>query len=208
MVENVGRIILDAFLKNEPIQNPVRLKGSASARLFMRLTLVVYYNLSLKKNSIMKKNKYLLLTLTIILAMSFVPWQTSAYPTFSDSVDLEIAPQEVMAQQPMRSRQIIENGTMVEVTGLLKKMGGGWFIAVDQALHQLYTAPSDFKEQRNISLKEGEQVVITGFYHAEEGEVTGIIAVCTITTNGKEIRFREDDGSPMWRGRGSGGSPR
>ncbi len=113
-----------------------------------------------------------------------------------------------MAQQPMRSRQIIEEGTMVEVTGMLRKMGGGWFIAVDQALHQLYTAPADFKEQSGISLKEGEQAVVTGFYHAEEGEVTGIIAVSTITTDGKEYRFREDDGTPMWRGRGSGGSPR
>ena len=157
----------------------------------------------------MKKRNDLLLTITIMTALSFVPWHiSSANQAFSDSVDFEMATQEVMAQQPMRSRQIIENGTMVEVTGMLKKMGGGWFIAVDQALHQLYTAPSEFKEQRNISLKEGEHAVITGFYHAEEGEVTGIIAVCTITMNGNEIRFREDDGTPKWRGRGSGGSPR
>ena len=108
----------------------------------------------------------------------------------------------------MRSRKIIEEGIQVEVEGMLRKMGGGWYIAVDQVLHQMLMAPDDFRQKTGFSPQEGKQAKVTGFFYAEEGEMTGNIAISTITVDGKEYRFREDDGTPLWRGRGSGGSPR
>ena len=125
------------------------------------------------------------------------------------NVDMDAPLQVTQAQQPMRSRQIIEEGTRVEVAGMLKRMAtDGWYFAVDQVLHQIYFAPSDFLENADVPLKEGKEAIINGYFLAEEGEMTGIIAVNTIMIDGKEFRFREDDGTPLWRGRGSGGSSR
>lgn len=107
--------------------------------------------------------------------------------------------------QPMRSRRIIDEGVWITAEGTVRKMGGGWFIAVENVLHQLYLAPETYKIEKGFDIEEGAPAMIQGYFLSEEDEVTGVIAVCTIFLDGKEYRFREDDGTPMWRGRGSGG---
>ena len=109
--------------------------------------------------------------------------------------------------QPMRSREIIDNGTFVEVTGNLRHMGGEWFLAVDQVLHQLYTAPPELRQEWGVPLEEQKHASVTGFFYSPDGDPAGVIAVSTITIDSKQYRFREDDGTPRWRGRGAGTTP-
>jgi len=109
--------------------------------------------------------------------------------------------------QPMRSREIVEKGTFVEVTGNLRQMGGEWFLSVDQVLHQLYTAPLLYREEWGVTMEEHKEATVTGFYYSPDGDPAGVIAVSTITLDGKEFRFRDDEGTPRWRGRGAGTTP-
>lgn len=121
---------------------------------------------------------------------------------------LGVAMDVMAAEQPMRSREVFEKGSPAEMSGTLRKMGGGWYLAAGNLLHQVYLAPDEYKEEVGLDVVEGEPVTINGYFYAEEGEPTGIIAVTVITVDGKEFRLREDDGRPMWRGRGTGSGSR
>lgn len=138
----------------------------------------------------MKKNNHNIWTIAFTLLLSAI----LTIPAYAQN-------------QPMRSREIVENGTFVEVTGNLRHMGGEWFLSVDQVLHQLYTAPSLYREEWGATMEEHKQATVTGFYYSPEGDPAGVIAVSTITMDGKQFRFREDDGTPRWRGRGAGTTP-
>jgi len=138
----------------------------------------------------MKKNDHSIWTIAFTLLFSAI----LAIPVYAQD-------------QPMRSREIIEKGTFVEVTGSLRLMGGEWFLSVDQVLYQLYTAPLEFRMEWDFTMEEHKQVAVTGFYYSQDGDPAGVIAVSTITMDGKEFRFREDDGTPRWRGRGAGTTP-
>jgi len=138
----------------------------------------------------MKKNDHSICTFAIALLLSCI----LAIPAFAQD-------------QPMRSREIIEKGTFVEITGSLRHMGGEWFLAADQVLHQLYTAPPELREEWGVPMEANKQATVTGFFYSPEGDPAGVIAVSTIAMDGKEFRFREDDGTPRWRGRGAGTTP-
>lgn len=138
----------------------------------------------------MKKNHHSILKLTIVLLFLVL----LAIPAYAQD-------------QPMRSREIIDNGTFVEISGNLRHMGREWFLAVDHVLHSLYTAPAELREEWGIPMEEHKKVTVTGFYYSPDGDPAGVIAVSKITLDGKEFRLREDDGTPRWRGRGAGTTP-
>jgi len=138
----------------------------------------------------MKKNDLSIPTLALMLLLSAI----LVIPAYAQD-------------QPMRSREIIDKGTFVEATGNLRHMGGEWFLAVDQVLHQLYTAPPELRKEWDVPMEEQKQATVTGFFYSPDGGPAGVIAVSTITLNGKEFWFREDDGTPRWRGRGAGTTP-
>ena len=138
----------------------------------------------------MTKNDHSILKLALVLFFSVI----LAIPAYAQD-------------QPMRSREIVENGTFVEVTGNLRQMGGEWFLAVDQVLHQLYTAPLLYREEWGVTMEEHKEATVTGFFYSPDGDPAGVIAVSTITLDGKEFRFRDDEGTPRWRGRGAGTTP-
>lgn len=101
--------------------------------------------------------------------------------------------------QRIRSRQIIENGTFVDVTGNLRQMGGEWFLAVEGVLHQLRLGPEAFREQLGIQLENQMHAAVRGFFLIPDGEMTGILLVCTMSVNDQVYRFREDDGTRLWQ---------
>lgn len=138
----------------------------------------------------MKNNDHSILKLALVLFFSTI----LAIPAYAQD-------------QPMRSREIVEKGTFVEVTGNLRQMGGEWFLSVDQVLHQLYTAPLLYREEWGVTMEEHKEATVTGFYYSPDGDPAGVIAVSTITLDGKEFRFRDDEGTPRWRGRGAGTTP-
>lgn len=112
--------------------------------------------------------------------------------------------EESRAQDGQRSREIITSGVQMTLSGSLKPVGGRWFIAVENVLHEIILGHPDYIESEGVSLEEGKEVVVNGYFHAEADEATGVMAVCTLEMDGRKYRFREDDGTPLWGGRGTG----
>lgn len=107
-------------------------------------------------------------------------------------------------QQLQRSRDIVEKGLSVAMDGSLRKMGDRWFLAAEHTLHELLFGLESYVQETGIALESGKQVRLTGFYHAPDDDPAGVIVVNTVIMDGETYRFREDDGSPLWRGRGRG----
>ncbi len=118
--------------------------------------------------------------------------------------DMDASLQESQGQQPMRSRQIIEDGELVELTGKLLRMSGSWLLFVDEVGHELYLAPLDYQRRVGLAIADEKEAVVNGYFYSEEDGKAGIIAVCTIKVDGRKFRIRRDDGQPMWEGRGRG----
>jgi len=138
----------------------------------------------------MKKNNHSIWKIAFVLLFSAI----LAIPAYAQN-------------QPMRSREIVEKGTFVEVTGELRLMAEEWFLSVDQVLHQLHVAPLLYREEWGVTMEEHKEATVTGFFYSPEGDPAGVIAVSTMILDGEKFRFREDDGTPRWRGRGAGTTP-
>jgi len=81
----------------------------------------------------MKKNNHSIWTLALALLISSIVAIPAFLQASAPELNTAAAPESQSSQdQPMRSREIIEKGTFVEITGSLRHMGGEWFLAADQ----------------------------------------------------------------------------
>ncbi len=104
----------------------------------------------------------------------------------------------------LRGRDFVVLGKPAELAGTLLTEFGEWFLAVNGIIHELHLGDHAHRADTGIKLEEGKPAEVTGFLYAREGDDTVDVAVCVISLDGEEYRFREDDGTPLWRGRGSG----
>ncbi len=107
----------------------------------------------------------------------------------------------------LKGRDFVRLGERGTVEGILRPMRGEWFLAAYDAVYELHLGDHGHRAATDINLEEGKHAEVTGFIYAREGGDEADIAVCTILLGGKEYRFRDDDGAPLWRGSGSGDGP-
>ncbi len=135
-----------------------------------------------------------------MISCAFSP---SGYFTAGDSSIFNPPVEETHIQQ-VQSRDVVESGMMVTVTGNLKKVGGEWYLVVENIMYEILMGREEFVKKVGIPLEEDKEVAINGFFHAEGDELTGTIVPATIELDGEVYRFREDNGTPIWRGQGGG----
>jgi hypothetical protein len=67
---------------------------------------------------------------------------------------------------------------------------------------QIGLGPSFYREEQGFALEIGERVRVSGFYEDGEFKAQQVTKLAT----GESITLRDDDGRPMWAGRGRGRS--
>lgn len=106
----------------------------------------------------------------------------------------------------LRGRDFVRLGDPGTVTGTLATIGGEWFLKAGDETYELHFGDHRHRAETGINLEEGIEAEVFGFIVEGALGTPSDIAVCTIVIDGDGLRFREDDGTPLWRGRGGGGS--
>ncbi len=106
--------------------------------------------------------------------------------------------------EELRGRDFVRLGTLITVTGTLKPERGEWFLISGDKVYEIHLGDHEHRAKTGIKLAEGRAASVKGFMYKQEGVDEIDIAVCTVIVDGKEYRFRENDGTPLWRGQSSG----
>ena len=92
-------------------------------------------------------------------------------------------------------RKLVENGSSVTLTGVLKFEAQEWYVVNEANQYQLHFGNSEYLRGTGIELKEGEEITVTGFSSGFD------VAVKEARIGGDTYRFRDEDGRPLWSGR-------
>lgn len=109
---------------------------------------------------------------------------------------------ETEPEARLRGRDFVRLGEFGNISGTLKPDRGEWFLQTEELLYEIHLGDHEHRAKTGIKLEEGKKGEVTGYIYAQEGSEIIDVAVCTIVLDGKEYRFRNDDGTPLWRGRG------
>lgn len=105
----------------------------------------------------------------------------------------------------LRGRDLVRLGIRETVTGTLASMEGEWFLESEDGVYELHFGDHRHRAETGVVLEEGIEATVFGFILEDAPGDYSDLAVCSMVINGEVFRFREDDGTPLWRGQGGGG---
>ncbi len=106
------------------------------------------------------------------------------------------------AEASLRGRDFVRLGEIDTFSGIVTEIKGEWCLITADAKYELHLGDHNHREKTGIKLSEHAEIKVTGFVYSQEEIEIADIAVCIIIMDGKEYRFRDDDGTPLWQGRG------
>ncbi|MGL1892325.1 MAG: hypothetical protein OCD02_11905 [Spirochaetaceae bacterium] len=95
-------------------------------------------------------------------------------------------------------RELADSGEIKTISGTLNIINGESYIKSSYTLYQLHMGPEEYMEQINYAPDLETLLTVEGFFINEH------IAPITVILNNKKYNFRDNNGSPMWRGSGQG----
>lgn len=95
----------------------------------------------------------------------------------------------------MYGRNVAEAGTMDTIEGTLTTSAGEWLLNVGDLTYNLHLGR--YGHETDLALSEGASARVTGFV------VDMGIAPVSIETEGEQLAFWQEDGYPLWAGRGA-----
>jgi hypothetical protein len=98
----------------------------------------------------------------------------------------------------LKGRDIVEQGSLTSVEGTLKQNGHEWQLFSEGTTFDIHLGPEEYRAAQGILIQEGASASVTGFAVGTD------IAVCSLSTSGKEVIFRDETGRPSWSGQGRG----
>jgi hypothetical protein len=102
--------------------------------------------------------------------------------------------EESVESEEIKGKDIASKGFLTDLSGTLKYEGGEWYLVSDEGSFQIHLGPKSYLDSINFKLTEGDQAEIKGFVLEDH------IAPCKITTAGKSIELRDENGRPAWAG--------
>lgn len=96
----------------------------------------------------------------------------------------------------LSGREIVESGKTVKISGILSEKDNEWYIESGSTEYAVHLGNEEYCKSINLNLKEGDKADVEGFINGTD------IAVCTISTAGKEYQLRDKTGTPGWAGKG------
>lgn len=95
----------------------------------------------------------------------------------------------------MYGRNVAEAGTIETIEGTLATSAGEWLLNVGDLTYNLHLGR--YGHDTDLALSEGASARVTGFV------VDAGIAPVSIETEGEQLVFWQEDGYPLWAGRGA-----
>lgn len=102
----------------------------------------------------------------------------------------------------LRGRDFVRLGQKDTLSGTVTQIKGEWYLITPEKKYELHLGDHNHRKRIGIQLSENAEIKVTGFVYHQENQKIIDIAVCTLILEGKEYRFRDDDGTPLWQGRG------
>ena len=96
--------------------------------------------------------------------------------------------------EELTGREIVEQGVMGSVTGTLVPEGEEWRLQAGGKLYELHLGQYGHDGQAASALRAGAQATVNGFISGDH------ISPITLETGGATLRFRAEDGRPLWGG--------
>lgn len=96
--------------------------------------------------------------------------------------------------EELTGRQIVEQGFRGSVTGTLVPEGEEWRLQAGGKLYELHLGQYGHDGQAAAALKAGAPATVKGFISGDH------ISPITLETGGTTLRFRAEDGRPLWGG--------
>lgn len=97
-------------------------------------------------------------------------------------------------QEELVGRDIVELGTVGTVTGTLVAEADEWQLQVGDTLYDLHLGQFGHDGETTAALEAGAEATVDGFLYGEH------IAPITLTTGDTTLRFRDEEGRPLWSG--------
>jgi len=94
----------------------------------------------------------------------------------------------------LKGRDFVRLGKIATLKGTLIEEGHEWNLRHENSIYALHLGPSDYRDDKGIVLKDGENATISGFVHGKD------MAVTMIETGGKSLTLRDETGRPAWAG--------
>lgn len=98
----------------------------------------------------------------------------------------------------MNGKDVIDKGNVSELTGVLTNDGSEWYLESSSKKMLIHLGPEFYRDEMGLKLEENKSIDITGYVY--EDEITPI----SVKYDGKEYIFRDNDGRPLWAGKGRG----
>jgi len=96
--------------------------------------------------------------------------------------------------ETLKGRDFVRLGTIATLEGTLIEEGHEWSLRHADSVYELHLGPSDFRDDKGFTLKDGEIATVEGFVHEKD------VAVTSIETGGKTLTLRDNTGRPAWAG--------
>ena len=103
----------------------------------------------------------------------------------------------VWASDEYKGHDIVDKGSIKEISGTLKLESDEWYLESGNNTYQIHQGPSFYRNEIKLDWQSGQYANIKGFIY--ENHITPV----QVLVNGKTFVFRSAEGRPMWAGRGN-----
>jgi len=101
------------------------------------------------------------------------------------------------AADSLAGRDIVDQGLKATLSGTLVEENGEWSLRTVGKTYAVHLGNYSILYPKGIGLKDGEQASVSGFLVGED------VSAISLASNGRTYTFREEDGTPLWAGRGN-----
>lgn len=97
----------------------------------------------------------------------------------------------------LTGKEIASKGSLCDIEGIFEIEDSEWYLRTDDKFYIIHKGPDWYTEEIGFLPPEGKQVTVQGFALGE------VISPCTISIAGTQYAFRNQEGAPLWGGRGN-----
>jgi len=97
----------------------------------------------------------------------------------------------------IRGRDIANNAPLTTISGVLEEKDAEWYLKSGSTTYSLHIGNHEYRDSTGIKLEPGKNASVKGFTKNTD------VAVASITMDNQEYRFRDDNGRPLWAGKGN-----
>ncbi len=160
------------------------------------------YWITTNKERKMKRFSFII-TLVVLLIGAYTLMAADIMEKAKENAPEKLSEVSEAVQPRLQGRELVELGELKTVSGVLKTDEEEWFLETEEGLYEIHFGDHNYREKIGLKPEAGKKAEVIGFVYQQEGIKEIDIAACNMNFEGKEFRFRERDGTPLWQGEGA-----